>query len=68
MTSICNLKLCIKYKLINHIVNNIKLTQNSTYVLRVQWICNPMIKFSKYIVMLMILSKVVNLDYNQFCN
>ena len=30
----CNLKLCIKYELINHLVNNIQLTQNLTYVLR----------------------------------
>ena len=30
-----SLKLCIKYKLINHIVNNIWLTQNLTYVLKV---------------------------------
>ena len=30
-----NLKLCTKYKLIDHIVNNILLIQNLTYVLRV---------------------------------
>ena len=29
-----NLKLCIKYKFIDHIVNNILLTQNLTYVLK----------------------------------
>ena len=30
----CSLKLCIKYKLINHIINNIRLTQNLTRVLK----------------------------------
>ena len=32
--SFCNLKLYIKYKLIDHMVNNIWLTQNLTCVLR----------------------------------
>ena len=31
----CSLKLCIKYNLIDHIVNNIRLAQNLTYELRV---------------------------------
>ena len=31
----CNLKLYIKYKLIDYIVNNIWLTQNLTCILRV---------------------------------
>ena len=35
MASFCNLKLYIKYKLIDHILNNIQLTQNLTCVLRV---------------------------------
>ena len=35
MASFCNLKLYIKYKLRDHILNNIQLTQNLTYVLRV---------------------------------
>ena len=30
-----NLKLCIKYEFINHVVNYVQLTQNLTYVLRV---------------------------------
>ena len=30
----CSLKLCIKYKLINHIVKNIRLTQNLPCILR----------------------------------
>ena len=33
-TSFCNLKIYIKYKLIDHIINNILLTQNLTCVLR----------------------------------
>ena len=35
IASFCNLKLCTKYKLIDHIVNDIRLTQNLTCVLRV---------------------------------
>ena len=31
----CSLKLCIKYKFVDHIVNNIQLTQNFTCVLKV---------------------------------
>ena len=34
MISFGSLKLCKKYKHIDHIVNNIRLTQNLTYVLR----------------------------------
>ena len=34
IASFCNLKLCIKYKLIDDIVNNIILTQNLTCVLK----------------------------------
>ena len=34
MASFCNLKLYTKYKLIDHIVNDIRLTQNLTCVLR----------------------------------
>ena len=36
MTSFCSLKLCIKYKLIDHIINNIRLIQNLTCILRVK--------------------------------
>ena len=32
---ICNLKLCIKYKIIDHVANNIRLIQNLACVLRV---------------------------------
>ena len=42
-----NLKLCIKYNLINHIVNNIILTQNLTCVLKTYKTYNPMVRFSK---------------------
>ena len=66
--SFYSLKLCIKYELINYIVNNIQLTQNLTCVLRAERTCNPMIKSSKYVAILMILSKVVTLGYNQFYN
>ena len=33
MVSFCSLKLCIKYKFIDYIVNNIRLTQNLTCIL-----------------------------------
>ena len=57
-----------KYKHIDHIVNNIQLIQNLTYVLKVKKKCNLTIRFSKYLVMFILLSKVVTLNYNQFCN
>ena len=60
----CSLKLCIKYKLINHIVNSIRLTQNLTCVLRAYRTCNLMVRFSKYAVMFILLSKVVAFGYN----
>ena len=47
--SFCNLKLCTKYKLIDHIVNNIRLTQNLTCILRAQRTCNLMVRFLMYI-------------------
>ena len=59
-----SLKLWIKYKLINHIVNNIRLTQNLTCILRTCWTCNLMVRFSKYVVTFILLSKVVTLSYN----
>ena len=46
------LKSCVKNKFINQIVNNIIRTQNMTYVLKIKRIFNPMIKFSKFVVML----------------
>ena len=33
---VVNLKLCIKYNFIDHIVNNIQLTQNLTCILKAQ--------------------------------
>ena len=63
-----SLKLCIKYKLIDYIVNNIQLTQNLTYVLWVYRICNSTVRCSKYVVKFILLSKVIALDYNQFCS
>ena len=46
----------------NHTVNNIQLSQNLTYILRAQKTYNLMVKFSKYVVMLMILSGVYSLN------
>ena len=46
----------------DHTVNNIQLSQNLTYILRAQKTYNLMVKFSKYIVMLMILSGVYSLN------
>ena len=66
--SFCSLTLCTKYKLIDHIVNNIQLTQNLTCVFRTKRICNSMVKISKYVVMFNLLSKVVVLGYNKICN
>ena len=30
--------------------------------------CNSTVRFSKYVVIFILLSKVVSLDYNQFCS
>ena len=49
----------LKYKLIDNIINNIWLTQNLTYVLRVLRTCNSTVRFSKYVVMFILLNKVV---------
>ena len=49
-------------------VNNIQLTQNLACVLRDCRICNSTIRFLKYVVTFILLSKVVVLGYNQFCN
>ena len=57
--SFCNLKLCIKYKLIDHIINNIRLTHNLTCVLRVQKTYNSTVRFSKYVVMFILFSKPI---------
>ena len=46
----------------DHTVNNIQLSQNLTYILRAQKTYNLMVKFSKYVVMLMILSGVYSLN------
>ena len=64
MVSFCNLKLYTKYKLINHIVNNLRLIQNLTCVLRAKRIYNSMFRFSKYVVIFILLSKFVILGYN----
>ena len=63
----CSLKLCIKYNRIDHIINYTLLAQNLTCVLRTQRICNPIVRFLKYVKMLTILSNVVVLGYDQFC-
>ena len=58
-SSFYNLKSCVKNKFINKIVNNIIRTQNMTYVLKIKRIFNPMIKFSKFVVMLIFLVQLV---------
>ena len=60
-TSFCNLKLYIKYKLIDHIINNILLTQNLTCVLRTQRTCNSMIRLLSKVVVLSITNFVTKL-------
>ena len=64
MKSFGSLKLCIKYKFLDHIVNNIQLTINLTWVLKVLKTCNSMVRFSKYVVIFILLTKVVILGYN----
>ena len=56
------------YKLIEYIINDIRLIQNLTCVLRAYRICNSIVRFSKYLIIFISLSKVVGKDYNQFCN
>ena len=57
-------KLCIIYKLIDYIISNIWLIQNLACVLRACSTCNSTVRFSKYVVMFILLSKVVVLSYN----
>ena len=47
-------------------VDNIWLTQNLIYVLRVQRTCNSTIRFSKYVIIFILLSKVVTLGWANF--
>ena len=47
------------HNLIDHIRNYIWFIENLTYVLKVQRTCNSSIRFSKYIIMFILLSKVV---------
>ena len=54
--------------LIDHLVDNIRLTQNLTYVLRVYITYNSTIRFLKYVIMFILLIKVIALGYNKFCN
>ena len=44
----CSLKLCIKYKFVDYIVNNIRLIQNLTDILWVYKTYNSTLRFSKY--------------------
>ena len=48
----------------NQIVNNIRLTQNLTLLLRTQRIYNSTVKILNYIVMLIILVRIVVINYN----
>ena len=38
-----------------------------TFVLRIQSICNPMVRFSKYVAILIFLVGIIVLNYNQIC-
>ena len=58
------LKLYIKYKHVDYIINNIQLIQNLICILKAYSTCNPIVKILKYVVMLIILSKVVTIGYN----
>ena len=44
------------------------MTQNLRCVLRAQKTCNSMVRFLKYVVMLIFLKEILILDYNQFCS
>ena len=44
----CNIKLYIKNKFNNRIVNNIRFEQKLTCVLRTKRTCNKIVKFSKF--------------------
>ena len=68
MQFFCSLKSCIENKFIDHIVNNIQLTQNLTCVLRVWRTWNSTVRVSKYVLIFILLSMVVALGYNQFYN
>ena len=57
----------MKNKFIDQIVNNIRLVQNLIYVLRTQIIYNSTVKFSKYVIILILLVGVVTIGYNQIC-
>ena len=52
----------------DHIVNNILLIQNLTYMLKAYKIYTPTIKFLKYLVILKFLKEVIDLSYNQVCS
>ena len=52
----------------NQIINNIRLTWNLTCVLRTKRTCNSIIRFSKYVTMLICLVKVLVLGYNKVCS
>ena len=49
----------MKYKIIHYIVNNIRLTQKLTCVLRAYKICNSTVRFSKYAIIFILLSEFV---------
>ena len=46
----------------DYIVNNIQLSQNLTYILKAQRTYNLIVRFSKYVVILMILSKIYSFN------
>ena len=47
-SSFCSLKLCIKDKFTDRMIDNIQLTWKLTQMLRTYRICNSMVRFSKY--------------------
>ena len=46
----------------DHIVNNIQLSQNLTYIWKAQRTYNLIVRFSKYVVILMVLSKIYSFN------
>ena len=52
----------------NRIVNNIQLTRNLTYMLKILRTSNQTVIFLKYVVILIFLMGFVIISYNQVCN
>ena len=50
--------------IIDQIVNNVRLTQNLMYMLNILKKYNSIVKFSKYIIILSFLARVIVISYN----